>query len=251
MKQTEAIEILELLMEGIHPVTGEILSDDDVLSEPDVILAMRAAVRALHFSVVEGKGGIQEKNDSDQYLTKRNRLNAGRPWTPEDDRKLNELYRDNTSLEEICSILQRRIRGVNNRLAFLGLIQTERDPYRTPGMERAGMSWTPEEDQKLLDLFNQQQPIDAIARALHRSERSIRFRMERLQLIDNADRYPESPEQSTRKDHEDIKRRYLRGESIVDIAACYHISENAVRARLFYLGLSTQSPVSLPNVKQK
>ena len=178
-------------------------------------------------------------------------MNAGRPWTPEDDRKLNELYRDNTSLEEICSILQRRIRGVNNRLAFLGLIQTEGDPYRTPGMERAGMSWTPEEDQKLLDLFNQQQPIDAIARALHRSERNIRFRMERLQLIDNADRYPESPEQSTRKDNEDIKRRYLRGESIVDIAACYHISENAVRARLFYLGISTQSPVSLPNVKQK
>ena len=111
------------------------------------------------------------------------------------------------------------------------------------------MSWTAEEEQKLRDLFNQQQPIDEIARALHRSERSIRFRMERLQLIDNADSYPESPEQSTRRDNEDLKKRYLRGESIVDIAACYHISENAVRARLFYLGLSTQSPVSLPRIK--
>ena len=249
MKHTEAIEILELLMEGIHPVTGEILSDDDVLSEPDVILAMRAAIRALRFSVAEGKNRIQEKSISDQYLTKRNRLNAGRPWTPEDDKKLKELYQNNISLEEICSILQRRIRRVNNRLAFLGLIQPEANQFKTPGMERAGMSWTVEEEQKLRDLFNQQQPIDEIARALHRSERSIRFRMERLQLIDNADSYPESPEQSTRRDNEDLKKRYLRGESIVDIAACYHISENAVRARLFYLGLSTQSPVSLPRIK--
>lgn len=248
MKQTKAIEILELLMEGIHPVTGEILSDDDVLSEPDVILAMRAAVRALRFSAAEEKHGIQEISVSDQYLTKRNRLNAGRPWTPEDDRKLKELYQNNISLEEICSALQRRIRGVNNRLAFLGLIQPEVLQYKTPGIERAGMSWTAEEEQKLRDLFNQQ-PIDKIARALHRSERSIQFRMERLQLIDNAENYPESPEQSTRKDNEDLKKRYLRGESIAEIAACYHATENAVRARLFYLGLSTQSPISLPRIK--
>ena len=199
MKQAEAIEILELLMEGIHPATGEILSDEDVLSEPDVILAMRAAVRALRFSAAEEKRGIQEKSVSNQYLTKRNRLNAGRPWTPEDDKKLKELYQNNMSLEEICSVLQRRIRGVNNRLAFLGLIQPEVLQYKTPGMERAGISWTVEEEQKLRDLFNQQQPINEIARALHRSERSIQFRMERLQLIDHADSYPESPEQSTRR----------------------------------------------------
>ena len=36
MTHRRAIDILELLMEGIHPVTGEILTEN-VLSEPDVI----------------------------------------------------------------------------------------------------------------------------------------------------------------------------------------------------------------------
>ncbi len=248
MTQADAIKILELLMEGIHPVTGEILSED-VLSEPEVLLAMRAAIRALRLVEDKQKSNLKENSTAAQYMTERNRLNAGRPWTSEDDKRLKELFQEQASTEEMCGALQRRPRGLNHRMVYLGLIQPEPkhagNPV-VPGMERAGMPWSHEEEQTLQMMFNQQKPLDEIATALHRSERSIRFRMERLQLIDNAENYPESSEHSTRKDNEDLKRRYLSGQSIADIAACYHMPEQAIRARLFYLGLSAQSPVSLP-----
>ena len=248
MTHAETIEILELLMEGIHPVTGEILSKD-VLSEPDVILAMRAAIRALRLIDDKQKNSLKDNHTAAQYQTKRNRMNAGRPWTSEDDKRLKELFQGQASTEEMCEILQRRPRGLNNRMVYLGLIQPEPNYAGNPaipGMERAGMSWSHEEDQILRMMFDQQKPLGEIAQALHRSERSIQFRMERLQLIDNAENYPESSAHNTRKDNEDLKRRYLSGQSIADIAACYHMPEQAIRARLFYLGLSSQSPVSLP-----
>ena len=94
----------------------------------------------------------------------------------------------------------------------------------------------------LYEMFDQQRPLEEIAKALKRSERGIQFRMERLQLIDNAENYPETEEQTTRKDNEDLKKRYLSGQSIAEIAASYHISEKAVQARLFYLGLSSRKP---------
>lgn len=251
MTQMEAIDILELLMEGIHPVTGEILPEN-VLSEPDVILAIRTAIRALLLSEENVGKKMEENNLPEQHVTKKGTLNAGRPWTAEDDQKLEELFKKQVSTDEICKILQRRTRGVTNRLIYLGLLCPEVNRYGypvTPGMERVGMSWISEEDQLLRELFAQQKPLDEIAHALHRSERGIQFRMERLQLIDNAEDYPEAVKNNSRRDNEDLKKRYLSGQSVEDIAACYHIPENAVRARLFYMGLSKESPISVPKTK--
>ncbi len=248
MTKKNAVDILELLMEGIHPVTGEILPED-LLSDPDVIMALRTAIRVLRLTDDDRETNPEGDNPETKYLTKRNHLNAGRPWTPEDDRKLRELYESKTSPEKICTLLQRRARGVSNRLECLGLIQPEANQYgkpAAPGLERAGKPWYSEEDQKLRELFDQQIPIEQIAKAMGRSERSIQFRLERLRLIDNAENYPEQLDQTTRKDNDDLKRRYIGGQSIADIAACYHVTEAAIRARLFYLGLSKESPVPLP-----
>lgn len=244
MSKKNAIDILELLMEGIHPVTGEILPED-LLSDPDVIMALRTAIRALRLAVDDQGTNPEEENPEMEYLTKRNRLNAGRPWTPEDDQKLKELHERRTPLEKMCTLLQRRARGVSNRLDFLGLTQPESRPL-VLGLERAGKPWYPEEDQKLRELFDQQMPIDRIAKTMHRSERSIQFRLERLQLIDNAENYPERLGQTARIDNDDLKNRYIGGQSIADIAVCYHVTEAAIRARLFCLGLSRESPVPLP-----
>ena len=54
MTHAEAIHILELLMEGIHPATGEILTED-IFSEPDVIFSIRIAIRALRSQEREQK----------------------------------------------------------------------------------------------------------------------------------------------------------------------------------------------------
>lgn len=251
MTHRQAIDILELLMEGINPVTGEILPEN-MLSEPDVILAIRSAIRALRVAAENERKAIEENDLCEQHFTKKGTRDAGRPWTAEDDQRLKKLYEKHVSIDDMCAILQRRPRGLNNRMIFLGLVQPEVNRYSrplTPGMERAGMPWFSEEDQKLQELFNQQKPLREIATTLHRSERSIEFRMERLQLIDNAEDYPESVRNSTRRDNDDLRQRYLSGQSVEDIAACYQIPEKAIRARLFYMGLSMESPISIAKTK--
>lgn len=124
MTHAEAIHILELLMEGIHPATGEILTGD-IFSEPDVIFSIRMAIRALRLEEREYKIEHENKDDLGRYITKRNRLNAGRPWTPKDDQKLTELFQQQATVDEMCVALQRRHRGLTNRLEYLGLIPTE------------------------------------------------------------------------------------------------------------------------------
>ena len=248
MTYAEAIHILELLMEGIHPVTGKYLSEE-LFSEPDIIFSIRLAIRALRSEEKKQSPETEKEYSLENYCTKRNQLNAGRLWTPEDDKKLKELFQKQASIDEMCSALQRRPRGLNNRLEYLGMIPLKTNDDGKPvsfNMERAGKPWYPEEDQKLREMFDQQKPLEEMAKALKRSERGVQFRLERLQLIDHAGNYPETDEQTTRKDSEDLKKRYLSGQSIAEIAAAYHLSEKAILARLFYLGLSSRSPDLLP-----
>ena len=159
MDNERAIEVLEMLLDGIHPVTGEILSENGIHTEPDVIMALYKSVEALYS---ETGGKIKAGSRQGQY-TKRGKLNAGRPWTEEDDQKLRQLFKNQVPVERMCVILQRRPRGINNRLMCLGLMQRTTDRYGNqikPGLERVGTQWMPEEDARLREMFNEGKPID-------------------------------------------------------------------------------------------
>lgn len=80
-------ELLESLADGVNPITGEVLSDDDSCNQPDVI-------RALHKAVADMKG----KN-----TTKRLPLNAGKPWLPEDEETLKRMFENGCSKKDICA----------------------------------------------------------------------------------------------------------------------------------------------------
>ena len=48
MNNERAIEVLEMLLDGVHPVTGEILPENGIHTEPDVIMALYKSVEALY-----------------------------------------------------------------------------------------------------------------------------------------------------------------------------------------------------------
>ena len=81
----------------------------------------------------------------------------------------------------------------------------------------------------------------------HRTENGIKYRLEKLQLIDDAENYPEGSDTSSRTDNEDLRERFLRGETISQIASRYGRSEEAIRARLFYMGFGGSGPHLLPD----
>ena len=44
MDEEQALEIITLLAEGVHPFTGEALRDDHILQDPRVIRALHKAI---------------------------------------------------------------------------------------------------------------------------------------------------------------------------------------------------------------
>lgn len=116
MNSEMAAQILEQLFDGIDPETGEVFRADHVCMQPQVMRAISMAITALRRSDVRatgGGGGLYNRNG---------RLNAGRPWSKEDDAQLLRLFQEGMSMDKICEQLQRRKRGVANRLAYLGIV---------------------------------------------------------------------------------------------------------------------------------
>ena len=108
-----ACELLESLADGVNPITGEILSDDDSCNQPDIIRALHKAVAVL-----------KEKNTA-----KRLPANAGKPWLPEDEEKLKLMFENGCSKKDICAYFKRTEGAIAARLFQLKLIDN-RDQFR-------------------------------------------------------------------------------------------------------------------------
>ena len=112
MRNDRALEILQLLSEGINPLTGEILPENDLCNQPDIIRALHTAVNAL-----------ETGNKSKLPLPE----NAGKPWTTEDDNALCQLYDSGMSTKDLAEHFQRTNGAITSRLMRLGRMTIERD----------------------------------------------------------------------------------------------------------------------------
>lgn len=239
-----ATAILQNMIDGIDPVTGEILPNDHLCNYPEVIRALHVAI----LSMSSGKAQIKESSTQSHI-----KLNAGRPWTNQDLDELERLYLSGMSIDSICKQLQRRERGLKKQLIYLGLIIDEEKPRinPTPGLERAGLPWTREEDMKLRKLHSKEYPIAEISTEMRRSEYSIFCRMEKLELYGEEHGYPAKDTLSkwTNEDNRKLRELFQSGTPIKDIATNMERSEKSLSARLFYMGLNKESP--LPHLKRK
>ncbi len=112
MELQQARAIVEALAQGIHPVTGELMDADGPYSEPVVIRALFAVARAL---------------DADQGKPARERAdrhggapNQGKPWTAEDDAKLDAAFAAGADLKPLAQELGRTTFALEARLVKLG-----------------------------------------------------------------------------------------------------------------------------------
>lgn len=168
LRTDQARRILELLLDGVNPVTGECLDDEHVCMQPLVMRALHVAIEALG----AGESALPQA-----------KMAANRPWTQEDDDMIAAMHESGRTIEEICAAMQRRPRSLRRRMEALGLIEAENAGVR-PGLERYGAPWLAQEEQRLADMHRQGMQPGDIARELRRTEYSIRCRMEKLGLIE-------------------------------------------------------------------
>ena len=105
MDITRAKEIIELLADGVNPLTGEVLSANDSCNQVEV-------VKALH-TVLKHMSSISKVHPAE---------NAGKPWSPEDEEILCKMYDSRCTIKEMCNRFGRTKGSITARLVHLGKI---------------------------------------------------------------------------------------------------------------------------------
>lgn len=113
MDLARAKELLSGLADGINPLTGELLPDDSVCNQAEIVRAFNTVLAAIPAS--KAKSLPQ---------------NAGKPWTPDDDEKLSNMYDAGSSKKDICAYFKRTNGAIAARLVRIGKIHS-RDEYLT------------------------------------------------------------------------------------------------------------------------
>src|SRR3954469_10065076 len=97
MEIAAARQIIDTLAQGVHPVTGEVMPDDSPYNAPPVIRALVAASRAL-----EGKPSAPAPAaDRTERVARAQPSNQGKPWSAEDDARLEAAYAAGTDLKVV------------------------------------------------------------------------------------------------------------------------------------------------------
>lgn len=110
MKERRARQILQALVQGFDPITGEELVSGTVLQNADVLRALLTGIAALE------QVAMRVRRRSKQPV------NVGRTWTADEERSLRIAFQSAEGLEEIAARHGRTKRGIETRLLQLGLL---------------------------------------------------------------------------------------------------------------------------------
>jgi len=118
MTQTRARQILQKLIQGLDPMTGEELPQETVLQHADVLRALLAGLSALELMAAREQRRAQLPD------------NVGLAWTTEEESRLVAAFNDGNSPAIIARQHGRTLRAIEARLEKLGLITAEQRTTR-------------------------------------------------------------------------------------------------------------------------
>ncbi len=111
METKRAIEIVQLLADGINPYTGEVMETDSVFQNPDTIRALYVALEKLRAS--------ESRRERNMDLPG----NTGKSWAPEEDASLKEEFDSGMDILAMAKKHERTRWAIQSRLMKLGKIQ--------------------------------------------------------------------------------------------------------------------------------
>jgi len=99
-----AREMLTILADGVNPLTGEILPDNDSCNQVEIVRALHAVLNTL-----------------DQYSKSEKKLpaNAGIPWSAQEDSALLDQYNKGLTVAELAAEHKRSKGAIRSRLTRL------------------------------------------------------------------------------------------------------------------------------------
>ncbi len=113
MNEQKARQILQALVQGVDPMTGQELPPGTVLQHADVLRALLAGLSALEQTAARAQRRAQLPG------------NVGRAWTVEEETSLIAAFKASDPLPEIAARHGRTLRAIEARLERLGLLTLE------------------------------------------------------------------------------------------------------------------------------
>jgi hypothetical protein len=113
VQRPNAREILQALVEGYDPFTGDELPSGSVLQQAEVMRALLAGISAL----TAGAARAQRRSQLPE--------NVGRAWSKAEEQRLTDAFHEGASLEELAVRHGRTPTAIEARLEKLGLVAPE------------------------------------------------------------------------------------------------------------------------------
>lgn len=113
MKEQRARDILQSLVDGIDPSTGEDLPPGSILQKAEVLRALLVGLTALETVAARAQRRAQLPG------------NVGHVWSEEEEKLMVEAFKCGESPAEIAARHARTLRAIEARLEKLGLITAE------------------------------------------------------------------------------------------------------------------------------
>jgi hypothetical protein len=131
MERDNAAKILQTLVDGIDPATGEPFPASSPYQRADIVRALFVAVQALGNPPRGKTAASQEKPGFE---------NAGRPWSQEEDTRLGRAFDAGKSIEVLSEEHKRSRFAIEARLVKLGRIEDTSTAPRFPLNKNAPMN---------------------------------------------------------------------------------------------------------------
>ena len=121
MELNKAIETLELLADGIDPLSGEILQREAPYNDPLVIRSL--------FTVLESIKAIKPRRKTPEERQQENikngrPKNAGLPWTAELRADVAAKFQEGNSVEKLAKDFERTQGAITSELVKQGLVDS-------------------------------------------------------------------------------------------------------------------------------
>ena len=113
MDAQTALELIRPLADGVDPLTGETLAEENICQHPQIVRALMSAIGALEFE--------RERRRRQQKLPGK----AWMAWSSEEDEALADQFESGKSLQEIADAHERTKAAIQARLIKIGKLSAE------------------------------------------------------------------------------------------------------------------------------
>jgi len=260
-------DIIKALAKGHNPITGELISDDSVLSDPIIIRALFAASEAMNSNNKTSEprfASSQKISKEEQNIQEGRPKNHGLPWSSEQKNELINKFKNGSSVEELTLFFERTRGSINGVLFNEGLIDKDDLPKALSVEEKIarniklgkpknyGIHWNKNELDELIKSFKNGSTIEELSNQFDRTQSGIETALAdaglKSEVLDQK-RKIKNTTQNLPSNHgrpwtkilkEELFDKYSSGTPIPEIALQFGRTQGSIVATLFDGGLISE-----------